>query len=159
MSKSELTHDTFTIRRSYLSSVDELFAAFSKPEMKRAWYAESPSHETLHYDLEFETGGQEVLEVRMLPGTPIADARLKWSSRYSHIGENSRIVFYQTTELNEKCISSAVVTLEFFAKGDGCDLELTHQAVFFEGADGPELRKMGWEFLLAGVEAVLPKRP
>lgn len=158
MSDSELTHDTFTLHRSYLSSAEELFAAFSRQDMKRAWYAESPSHETLEYRLDFRPGGEELLEVRMLPGTPIADAKLKWSSRYSDIGTDSRIVFYQTTELNDRCISSAVVTLEFFPRDEGCDLELTHQAVFFEGADGPEMRKMGWEFLLAGMEATLPER-
>ena len=30
----------------------------------------------------------------------------------------------------------------------GTRLVLTHQAVFYEGADGPEMRKGGWEKLL-----------
>jgi len=32
--------------------------------------------------------------------------------------------------------------------GSGTDLVFTHQGAYFEGADGPEMRKGGWESLL-----------
>jgi hypothetical protein len=37
----------------------------------------------------------------------------------------------------------------------GTDLIFTHQAVFFEGADGPEMREGGWRRLLEKPDAEL----
>jgi len=37
----------------------------------------------------------------------------------------------------------------------GTDLLFTHQAAFFEGSDGPEMRKGGWEKLLTNLDSEL----
>ena len=156
MDQSSITHDSFTIRKACGCTIDDLFAAFSERENKRSWYAEAPSHKTIEYDLDFKAGGNEVLEVEMLPSTPIAGAVLKWSSQYAEIQPCERIVFYQTTQLNGKTITTAVITCEFTAADAGSEVVLTHQAAFFEGADGPEMRRMGWEYLLTAMAATLP---
>lgn len=158
MTDFETIHDTFTISKSYKCSSAELYAAFSNPDLKRSWYAESPNHETLEYELEFERGGKELLAARMLPSTPVAGAVLKWSSDYRDIKPQSRIVFHQDVEMDGRCISCAVISVEFLPADTGCDVRLTHQAVFFEGSDGPEIRKMGWQALLTNLEAALPTR-
>jgi hypothetical protein len=41
------------------------------------------------------------------------------------------------------------------ASKKGTDLILTHQGTYLEGADGPEMRKGGWEHLLGKLEAEL----
>ena len=155
MTDFETTHDTFVINRAYHCSPAEVYAAFSNPEAKKGWYAESPSHETLMFELDFRVGGKEALAVKMLPSTPVAGALLKWSSEYSDIKPENRIVFHQNVELNDRCISCAVVTVEFSPSSSGCDIRLTHQAVFFEGSDGPNMRKMGWEVLLENLQSAL----
>jgi hypothetical protein len=38
--------------------------------------------------------------------------------------------------------------VEIAPLGDKSEVLLTHQAVYFEGADGPSMRRMGWDFLL-----------
>ena len=48
----------------------------------------------------------------------------------------------------DKRISASLVTIEFIAAGSGTDLLCTHQGVFFEGSDGPEIRQDGWRKLL-----------
>ena len=156
MSDFEITHDRFTIEKAYDCNVGDLFSAFADAARKEAWYAESPTHEKLEYRLDFTRGGREVLRAKMLASTPIAGAVLQWSSEYAEIQPDNRIVFYQTTDLDGRCISSAVITLEFSDNAGGSRLAVTHQAAFFEGSDGPEMRKMGWEFLLAAMEATLP---
>ena len=35
-----------------------------------------------------------------------------------------------------------------FADAEGGEILLTHQAAFFEGADGPQIREAGWRKLL-----------
>ena len=39
--------------------------------------------------------------------------------------------------------------------GDATVLILTHQGAFFEGSDGPQMRKGGWEHLLDRLGASL----
>jgi uncharacterized protein YndB with AHSA1/START domain len=50
--------------------------------------------------------------------------------------------------LGGKCISVVLVTFEFQSDANGTKLVLTHQGVFFEGADGSQMREMGWKALL-----------
>jgi uncharacterized protein YndB with AHSA1/START domain len=45
-------------------------------------------------------------------------------------------------------LSVALVTIELTPRGDGTDVSCTFQGAFFEGSDGPEMRKGGWETLL-----------
>jgi hypothetical protein len=51
------------------------------------------------------------------------------------------------------CISAALATVELLLSEMGTDLILTHQAAFFEGADGPAMRKDGWRKLLDKLSA------
>jgi hypothetical protein len=50
--------------------------------------------------------------------------------------------------VNDRRISSSLITYELFANGKGTDLIFTEQAAFFEGADGPKIREEGWSKLL-----------
>jgi uncharacterized protein YndB with AHSA1/START domain len=148
MTEAEITHDTFTIDNTYSSAPAQAFAAFAELEKKKRWYADSPMYEVLEYDLDFVVGGQEVLVGKMLPSTPVAGAVLKWSSIYADVEPDNRIVFSQVVEMNERRISCALISVEFLPADTGCLVRLTHQAAFFEGSDGPDMRKIGWQALL-----------
>jgi uncharacterized protein YndB with AHSA1/START domain len=50
--------------------------------------------------------------------------------------------------LGDRRISSSLVTFEFLPTAAGVDIRCTHQAAFYEGADGPAMRKDGWNKLL-----------
>lgn len=143
-----LTHDTFEIRKTYSASPSAIFGAFAFQDRKSRWYAASPSHEPLSYSFDFRPGGEERLTARMLPGTPIAGQELCWISTYAEIVENERIVFFQTLDVDQARVSAAVVTVEIAPKEGETEVVLTHQAVYMEGADGPAMRRMGWEYLL-----------
>lgn len=158
MTQSEIVHDTFTIENTYPVAPARAFAAFSELEKKKRWYADSAAYEVLEYDLEFSVGGQEVLVGRMLPSTPVAGAVLKWSSVYDEIRPDDRIVFSQVVEMNEQCISCSLISVEFLPTDTGCTVLLTHQAAFFEGSDGPEFRKMGWQALLGQLGGELSRQ-
>jgi uncharacterized protein YndB with AHSA1/START domain len=148
-----VTHDTFEIRKICNASPDKVFGAFAFQDRKSRWYAASPAHEPLSYSFDFRPGGEERLVARMLPGTPIAGKELCWISTYAEIVENARIVFFQTLDVDRARVSAAVVTVEIMPNGERSHVLLTHQAVYFEGADGPAIRRMGWEHLLDSMEA------
>ena len=60
----------------------------------------------------------------------------------------------QTGE-GETRASVAIVSIELEAAGDGCRLVMTHQAIYFERTDGPQMREHGWRVLLDAVEGAL----
>jgi uncharacterized protein YndB with AHSA1/START domain len=147
MAQLSTVHDTFVLEREFPKPPEKVFAAFSDPAKKRRWYAESAMHDILSYELDFRVGGAELLQSRMKPGTPIAGALLTWSQTFSDVVENRRIVIAQVLSRDNTRISCSLMTVEFVASGAGCRLVFTHQAAFFEGADGPQMRKMGWQAL------------
>lgn len=143
-----ITHDTFEIRKTCVATPSAIFEAFAFQDRKSRWYAASSAHEPLSYSFDFRPGGEEKLTARMLPGTPIAGKELCWTSTYAEIVDNARIVFFQTLDVDHSRVSAAVVTVEIAPLDGKTEVVLTHQAVYFEGADGPAMRRMGWDFLL-----------
>ncbi len=143
-----ITHDTFEIRKTCAATPSAIFGAFAFQDRKSRWYAASSAHEPLSYSFDFRPGGEEKLTARMLPGTPIAGKELCWTSTYAEIVDNARIVFFQTLDVDHSRVSAAVVTVEIAPLGGKTEVVLTHQAVYFEGADGPAMRRMRWDFLL-----------
>jgi uncharacterized protein YndB with AHSA1/START domain len=141
-------HNTFVIEKEYPKAPDKVFAAFTDPAKKKRWYAAGGAHDVVSYEIDFRVGGKETLVGKMKPGTPIAGAVLTWTQTFEEVAENRRIVFTQTLDVGERRISVALITAEFVEEGAGCRLVFTHQAAYFEPADGPQMREHGWRVLL-----------
>lgn len=154
-----VTHNMFVIEREYPKEPAKVFAAFADNAKKQRWYAGGGAHEVVSYENGFHVGGKEVLVGRMKPGTPIAGAVLTWAKDYIDIVEGERIVGVQTLDMEMNGAAArasvAVITIELAPSSVGCMLVLTHQAVFFEQTDGPQMREFGWRALLDAVEAAL----
>jgi uncharacterized protein YndB with AHSA1/START domain len=91
----------------------------------------------------------------MGPQTPFPGMAIANEGRFHDIVPNERIVSSAGMTFGGHRISAALLTVEFRATARGTDLILTHQAVFFEGADGPQMRRAGWEQILARLEKAL----
>ncbi len=150
-----VTHNTFVIEREYQKSNEAVFAAFADSAKKKRWYAAGGAHDVVSYENDFRAGGREVLVGRMKPGTPIAGAVLTWAQDYADIIEGQRIVGTQTLSMGATLASVAIITIEIAPSEGGCRLVLTHQAVFFEQSDGPQMREFGWRALLDAVEGAI----
>ena len=149
-----VVHDTFVLERRYAVSATALFQALSNPEKKARWFARHPQ-DGGSYSLDFRVGGAEHNASPMGKDTPFPGAILASTGRIEDIVPGERVVLTQTMSLAERRISSALVTFEITADGDGARLTLTHQAAFYEGADGPEMRKGGWQALLQRLSETL----
>ena len=148
------THDTFVLERTYPKSPEKVFAAFADPAKKRRWYAEG-EHAAERFDLDFRVGGVERQLFRLGENTPFPGTPITTEGRHEDIVPDRRIVISSTMSLGERRISTALATVELVPEDGGTRLVFTHQAVFYEGADGPEMRKGGWEKLLAQLGAWL----
>ena len=97
--------------------------------------------------MDFRVGGIESARYRYKQGTPIQGMTITNVSAYQDIVPNHRVVTTSTMSLGETPMSVMLATVELRQTEKGTDLIFTHQAVFLEAADGPEMRKRGWEKL------------
>jgi uncharacterized protein YndB with AHSA1/START domain len=148
MTESTVIHDTFVIDRTYPASVERVFAYLSDPAKKRRWYADGSSHHVDLFEMDFREGGVERSSYRLGDQTPFPGTVMANDGRFEDIAPNSRIVISTSMTVGGKRISTSLISFELFAEGAGTKVVLTHQACFYEGADGPAMRKGGWVALL-----------
>jgi uncharacterized protein YndB with AHSA1/START domain len=149
MAERSVTHDTFVIERKYPAGVERVFAAFSDPARKRRWFAPDSEHQEVEsFEMDFRVGGSERAGYRFKANSPFPGAELTHEGCYQDIVADRRIVIASTMALSGRRFSATQVTFEFLPCESGTTLILTHQAAFFEGADGPERRAAGWRQLL-----------
>lgn len=156
MSELSINHATFVIEKTYPVTVERAFAAFSKPNTKRLWFAEGPGFEVNQFDMDFKIGGLETSKFTYVgEGAATNPMTMGNDTVYLDIIDNKRIVLAYTMTVNEKRISSSLASVEFIKDSAGVKVVFTEQGAFFDGSDGPEGRKAGWEELLAQLEKAL----
>jgi len=155
MSQPSVIHNTFVLERSFPKPPERVFAAFSDPAKKQRWYATGEHHTLQEFAQDFRVGGAERSRYRFNEGTQFAGVELANEGQYMEIVPNRSIVLGTTMSMGGKVISVSLVTFEFLPNGKGTDLIFTHQAAFFEGADGPQIREAGWRKLLDRLQAEL----
>ncbi len=148
MNQPTVLHDTFVIERTYAADRTRVFAYLADPAKKRRWYAESDHHEIEAFEMDFREGGIERNRYRMGASTPFPGVVLANDGTFEDIVAETRIVMSTSMTLGGRRISTTLITFELFDDPAGAKLVLTHQACFYEGADGPEMRKGGWTQLL-----------
>ena len=149
--------NTFVLERTLPKPPESVFAALSDPAIKRQWFAEGHSHDVETFELDFRVGGLEHASYRFREGTPFPGVELASLGFIHDIVPNRRLVMSATMTIGGRPISVALATFELQPAESGTTLTFTHQAVFFEGADGPDMRKDGWVKLFDKLEKELSR--
>ena len=89
--------------------------------------------------------------------TPFPGVILASDATFLDIVPGRRVIVGQTMTLGERRLSLALITYEILDADGGSELVFTHQAAFFEGADGPKMREDGWRTLLESLSAELAR--
>ena len=150
MAETKVLYSTFQLQRKFSRSPEAVFAALSKPEKVKKWFADGRSHETLEFSLRFAVGGTRRFVYRLGPDTPVAGMVIINDGHFQDIVPNQRIVTATTMASGDKCLVASLVTFELLPTDGGTELQCTHQAAYFDGLGGdPEgLIKGGWNGLL-----------
>lgn len=157
METQPVTHTTFTIERTYPTTPERVFAAFSDPEKKRRWFVDGKGSETLETQMDFRVGGMERTRFRITADNPVKGAVITKFTIYQDIVPNRRIVLAYTMSMGDKCFSASQSTFELVPVEKGTTLVFTEQAAFFENADGAKLREDGWRGLLESLAKELAR--
>ncbi len=113
MEKQAVTHHTYVIERSYPTTPERVFAAFSDPAKKRRWYAAGGSSSDVEeFEMDFRVGGNERTLRRFKAGSPFPGIALINHTNYQDIVPNQRVVVAYTMTLGEKRISASLATFE-----------------------------------------------
>ncbi|MCR6652097.1 MAG: SRPBCC family protein [Cellvibrionaceae bacterium] len=147
MSQSSVAHSTFSIEREYPQAAAKVFQAFSDPVKKRRWFAEGEGFIVDSFTIDFRVGGKETCLFRIQEG-PVAGQICRNDTWYMDIVADRRLVTAYNMTLGDNRISSSLSTVELFSLQDKTLLKFTEQAAFYDGADGAEMRREGWRFLL-----------
>lgn len=143
---------SFSITRGYPYPPETVFRAWAEPEFKRVWFVDGDGLEwtTESYELDFRVGGHE-------RGVFVRDGKERHANETTilDIVENRRIVFAYTMAIDNVRHSASLAAVEFEPVGEGCSLTFTEQGAYFEGSDGTDGRKAGWDWLLNNLHKAL----
>ena len=156
-SGASVVHGAFTIVRELPHAPQRVFAAWSEPRAKAAWFSGPSGQWTpLEREMDFRVGGRERARGRWASGV-ITD----FQAHYLDIVPLKRIVYSYTMHVDEKKISVSLATIQFEpvqvgGKG-GTRMTLTEQGVFLDGFDDAGGRERGTGSLMDALAKSLEK--
>jgi uncharacterized protein YndB with AHSA1/START domain len=148
-------HRSFTIERTYPTTVDRVFRGFSDPVRKRRWFAEGEGFIVDDYTLEFREGHFERCRFRFGAGGP----PMTLDCVFLDIQPKERIVFAYSMTIGGAPLSSSLGTTEFVSLKGGTLLRFTEHTAFTDGKDGSEGRREGSVGMLERLATEIESHP
>jgi uncharacterized protein YndB with AHSA1/START domain len=134
MSDRSITHETFTIERTYGATADRVFAAWSDPAAKANWFG-APGGD---HSLDFQVGGRELNRARTPDGT-----QMEFASTYHDIVDRERIVYASTLTADGVLSTVSLTSVELTAEPERTRLVLVEHGAYLDGHERPEWRERG----------------
>ena len=152
-------HGSFIIERRYNAAPERVFAAWSDPKAKRAWFAEGEGWDIKSYELDFREGGTETSKFRFEKGQETFGEETWFGNNtvFNEIIPNERIIYTYAMDRNGVRFSISLASVELHPADKGTRLILTEHSAFFDGADGIKMREQGWQELLGKLDEFLAK--
>jgi uncharacterized protein YndB with AHSA1/START domain len=156
-SGASVVHGAFTIVRELPHAPERVFAAWSEPEAKAAWFSGPTGQWTpLEREMDFRVGGRERAKGKWKSGV-VTD----FQAHYLDIVPLRRIVYSYNMHVDEKKISVSLATIQFEPTGArgkaGTKMTLTEQGAFLDGFDDAGGRARGTGSLMDALEKSLEK--
>ena len=133
-------HGTFTIARELPHAAERVYAAWSYPKAKAAWFSGPTGQWTpLEREMDFRVGGRERARGRWTSGV-VTD----FHAHYLDIVPLRRIVYAYNMHVDEKKISVSLATIQLEPLGaKRTRMTVTEQGAFLDGYDDAGSRERG----------------
>jgi len=141
MTKSpSAVHGTFSIARELPHATERVYAAWSEPKAKAAWFSGPSGQWTpLEREMDFRVGGRERARGRWTSGV-VTD----FQAHYLDIVPLRRIVYAYNMHVDEKKISVSLATIQLETLGPKrTRMTVTEQGAFLDGYDDAGSRERG----------------
>jgi uncharacterized protein YndB with AHSA1/START domain len=127
----QVAHTSFMIERDFAAPPARVFRAWSNPELRKRWTDCHPETASRTHTLDFRTGGEERVEMRLAGGGG-SSARF----HYFDIVPDERIVYGYELEADGRRLSVSLVTVVLQPSPDGTRMSYTEQVVLLDPAAG-----------------------
>jgi len=152
MSDQSVIHDTVVVRRLYEAPAERVYRAWTDPALLERWYVpgdEKWSAKIVEHD--FRVGGGKRITFGPPGETFVEDCH------YVDIVPNRRICYAMAIARGDTRITVSMVTVEFTAHGERCDVRVTDQLAILDGGDTAKDRQRGWGETLDKLPSVLAR--
>ncbi len=133
-----ILHGGFSIERHYDATLDQVFAAWAEPGLKKRWFSEGFDH-----SLDFRVGGLETCE-----GLQPGGRKFTNTTYYHDIVPGRRLIFSYRLAFDDETVSVSQVTVLLDAHAGGTRIVFAEQGTFLGKIHTPDRRKSGWVWLL-----------
>lgn len=146
-------HGMFAIERDLPHAVERVYAAWSEPKAKAAWFSGPSGQWTpLEREMDFRVGGRERAKGQWKSGV-VTD----FQAHYLDIVPLRRIVYAYNMHVDDRKISVSLATIELEATAKGTRMKVTEQGAFLDGYDDAGSREHGTKGLMDALEKSLAK--
>lgn len=151
------THATFVIERRYDAAPHRVFAAWTDPAAKRAWFADGEGWDIRSFEFDFREGGREKSRFRVAGAANPFPPETTFGNEtvFNEIVENERIIFTYSMDRDGMRFSVSLASVELTPAGNGTRMIFTEHGAHFDEADGPKMRETGWTELLQKLDQFL----
>jgi len=141
---------TVRLVRSFGAPVEEVFDAWTNPEVLRRWWAVEDSQRTAVAEVDLRIGGAYRLSMEDRE----SGARHTVGGEYREIRRPERLLYSWRWELDEGGLGhESVVSVEFLAEGEGTRVVLVHSGL--EDPGSAERHSAGWTACLQRLGGVM----
>ena len=148
--KSSIARDTIVLERTYRASPDRVFQAWEDVDARARWSKPWPEMDLVYDRHDFRVGGTDIYRCGL-------NGDFNWTAevQYLDIVRDKRLIFSERMAEDDKPQSTAVITVEFFAKGKETLQIVTIHILTLDGSDMLEGYAGSWGPVLDSIAAEL----
>ena len=148
MSETNIEMATLRLERSFDAPVEDVFDAWTNPEVLRRWWSAGPKWRTPVAEVDLRAGGGYRLSME----DPDAGARHTVCGEYIEVRRPERLVYSWCWEdSGGQTGHVSTVAVDFLEDGQRTTVVLEHSNL--ESADSREKHRVGWEGCLENLKA------
>ncbi len=134
------------IERTFEAPREEVFDAWTNPEVLRRWWAAGPDWDTPSAEVDLREGGRYRLSMR----NPESNETHAVGGEYREVRRPERLVYTWAWEGESPEPSETVVTVEFTGREGATDVVLLHEG--FSSAESRAAHEHGWNAVLENLQ-------